>query len=100
LIIDLLNKGNVDEALRYIDAIPEVMFAYQKAKLLLAAAGRLKAKELRQLIGNALRMFKKFPQIELDIKSAGVIYEEIIQLQNHPLQTRAMYELAKVSFWI
>lgn len=34
------------------------------------------------------------------INSAGMAYKELTQLEKHPLQIRAMYALAKVSFWI
>ncbi|VAX27163.1 hypothetical protein MNBD_IGNAVI01-1351, partial [hydrothermal vent metagenome] len=139
LAIELLNRGNVEEALRYIDAIPEVMFGKQKAELLLAVAGRLETENPVQLISNALRILKEVKSkhgsanVDLDIEaaelyiyadqtyksggwdwtkeftqtgifdhinSAGMVYEEIVQLENHPLQLRAMFELAKVSFWI
>lgn len=138
LSINLINKGNIKEALRYIDAIPEIMFPYQKAKLLLSAAGRLETENPRQLIENALRILSDLenkdnsPEILIDIKAAelyiyadqifksggwdwtkeytqsgifnhinfaGMAFEEITKFENHPLQLRAMYELAKVCYW-
>jgi len=139
LIIDLINKGIIKETMRYIDAIPEVMFGREKAELLLATAGRLETEEPVQLISNALRILQNekgknnSANIDLDIRTAelyiyadqsyqsggwdwtkkltqtgifdhinssGMAYQEIVQFEDHPLQIRAMYELAKVSFWI
>jgi hypothetical protein len=139
LIIDLLNKGSVNEALRLIDAIPESMFLLEKAQLLLATAGRLETENPRQIIENSLRILNSekktnnSPEVELNIKvaqlysfadqrfksggwdwtsdlaksgifdhieDAGMAFEEISRFENHPLQIRATYELAKVEFQI
>jgi hypothetical protein len=57
LIIDLLNKGAVREAQKNIDALPENIYAYQKAYLLMALAGRLETEYPRPYLERAKTLF-------------------------------------------
>ncbi len=50
LALALINKGRPEEAHRIIDAIPEPQFAFEKALLLLALAGRLEVTQPRPLV--------------------------------------------------
>lgn len=76
LALKLLNQGKPYEAERLIDAIPEQLFAREKAALLLALAGRLEVGQPRPYIEWAATLLRKpgqedaDPAVALDLRLA------------------------------
>ncbi|MBK8946332.1 MAG: hypothetical protein IPM32_13835 [Ignavibacteriae bacterium] len=138
LVVELINKGSVKEALRLVNAVPDKDFRYEKALLLMSIAGRLETENPKQLVEYAkylleeeiqqnpnsglkfnLRIAELFTYgiesfnrggwdwnkqitesgIFDHINFAGMAFEEITKIADHPLNLRASYELAKVCYW-
>ncbi|MCB9210671.1 MAG: hypothetical protein H6609_14990 [Ignavibacteriales bacterium] len=138
LAIDLINNGNVNEAEKIVNAVPDKDYCFEKALLKMAIAGRLETENPKQLIENAkhllttestenpsdevlwnLRIAELFSYglesyerrgwdwnkqitesgIFDHINFSGMAFEEITNIENHPLNIRASYELAKVCYW-
>jgi hypothetical protein len=57
-IVELLNRGAVDEVRKLIDAIPEESFRFEKALFLVALAGRLETEHPRSLLEWARKLLQ------------------------------------------